>query len=92
MNLLRTRQKHVLKYSSKTVCSKKPMKPHLPAFDPSIVETEWLEWWRHLSEKDKSVDETSTNEIICLPPPNVTGNLHIGHALTVAIQDSYARW
>ena len=30
--------------------------------------------------------------VICLPPPNVTGYLHIGHALTVAIQDSLVRW
>lgn len=29
--------------------------------------------------------------VICLPPPNVTGNLHIGHALTTAIQDSIVR-
>lgn len=28
---------------------------------------------------------------ICLPPPNVTGYLHIGHALTVAIEDSIVR-
>ena len=27
-----------------------------------------------------------------LPPPNVTGSLHIGHALTVSIQDALARW
>jgi valyl-tRNA synthetase len=27
-----------------------------------------------------------------LPPPNVTGFLHVGHALTVAIQDSLVRW
>ena len=27
-----------------------------------------------------------------LPPPNVTGTLHIGHALTVAVQDTIARW
>lgn len=27
-----------------------------------------------------------------LPPPNVTGKLHIGHALTVAIQDTLVRW
>ncbi|XP_039582570.1 valine--tRNA ligase-like [Passer montanus] len=29
---------------------------------------------------------------MCLPPPNVTGTLHLGHALTVAIQDTLARW
>ena len=27
-----------------------------------------------------------------LPPPNVTGTLHIGHALTCSIQDTIARW
>jgi valyl-tRNA synthetase len=26
------------------------------------------------------------------PPPNVTGNLHLGHAITAAIQDAIVRW
>ncbi|XP_069122115.1 valine--tRNA ligase-like [Argopecten irradians] len=30
--------------------------------------------------------------VMCLPPPNVTGTLHLGHALTCAIQDAIARW
>jgi valyl-tRNA synthetase len=30
--------------------------------------------------------------VIPAPPPNVTGSLHIGHALTVAIQDALIRW
>jgi valyl-tRNA synthetase len=29
---------------------------------------------------------------MAFPPPNVTGNLHIGHALTIAIQDGLIRW
>lgn len=29
---------------------------------------------------------------MCIPPPNVTGSLHVGHALTVAIQDTLVRW
>lgn len=29
---------------------------------------------------------------MAFPPPNVTGNLHIGHALTIAIQDALVRW
>lgn len=39
-------------------------------------------------------DNQSKNEkkfTICLPPPNVTGYLHIGHALTIAVEDSIAR-
>ena len=30
--------------------------------------------------------------MICLPPPNVTGNLHLGHALTNAVEDAITRW
>ena len=30
--------------------------------------------------------------MIILPPPNVTGSLHLGHALTISIQDSLVRW
>ncbi|KAI5332289.1 hypothetical protein L3X38_022418 [Prunus dulcis] len=30
--------------------------------------------------------------VIVLPPPNVTGTLHIGHALTAAIEDTIIRW
>lgn len=30
--------------------------------------------------------------MMCIPPPNVTGSLHLGHALTNAIQDSLTRW
>ena len=29
---------------------------------------------------------------IVIPPPNVTGTLHLGHALTTAIEDSLVRW
>lgn len=38
-------------------------------------------------------DNTSNKPkfVICLPPPNVTGYLHIGHALTIAVEDSIAR-
>jgi valyl-tRNA synthetase len=65
---------------------------------PTEVEAAWYEWWeenglfnpesRHLGARD-SQRRTFT---MVLPPPNVTGALHIGHALTVAIQDVLARW
>ncbi|XP_012268548.2 valine--tRNA ligase-like isoform X2 [Athalia rosae] len=53
------------------------------------------EKWSNIWKKDKySSPKTSTNHhfSILLPPPNVTGILHLGHSLTVAIQDSLARW
>lgn len=38
--------------------------------------------------------ENKSNELfrMVLPPPNVTGNLHIGHALTVTMEDSVCRY
>ncbi|XP_029022067.1 valine--tRNA ligase, mitochondrial isoform X3 [Betta splendens] len=36
-----------------------------------------------------SVDQTFC---MCIPPPNVTGTLHLGHALTVAVEDALVRW
>ena len=48
----------------------------------------WLEggWFEAESESDKPPFS------IMIPPPNVTGSLHIGHALTVTIQDVLVRW
>jgi valyl-tRNA synthetase len=47
-----------------------------------------------LSSKFFQPDPNSNNPnkfVICLPPPNVTGYLHIGHALTVSVEDSLTR-
>jgi len=30
--------------------------------------------------------------VLCLPPPNVTGQLHLGHAVGAAIEDALVRW
>ena len=42
----------------------------------------------------KSVSEPNPKGVfmLCIPPPNVTGSLHLGHALTNAIQDAIIRW
>ncbi|KAJ2355665.1 hypothetical protein H4S01_006846, partial [Coemansia sp. RSA 2610] len=59
-------------------------------YDPKIVERDWYEWWqqRGLFKPTPSGDKFT----MLLPPPNVTGALHIGHALTLSIQDAIARW
>ena len=64
-------------------------------FDPDQVERDWYQWWkeneyfRNAKPGNKTGKETFS---MILPPPNVTGTLHLGHALTVAIQDSLCRW
>ncbi|KAJ1660626.1 hypothetical protein IWQ61_000453 [Dispira simplex] len=71
----------------------RPHKPFLKSYDASKVETEWYSWWqaRHLFNP-QTTNATSPPFTMLAPPPNITGSLHIGHALTVSIQDSIARW
>ena len=43
-------------------------------------------WWEEAGFFKPSMESKAENFTIVLPPPNVTGSLHLGHALTVAIQ------
>lgn len=61
-------------------------------YDPSEVEARWIRFWIengffHASEASPTVPYSIT-----LPPPNVTGSLHIGHALGSTMQDILIRW
>ncbi|KAJ2915046.1 hypothetical protein MD484_g5379, partial [Candolleomyces efflorescens] len=71
-------------------------KPMAAGYNPLVVEASWYDWWLaegffkpKLGPDGKPPTETF---VIPAPPPNVTGSLHIGHALTVAIQDTLIRW
>ena len=66
--------------------------PMLNSYAPKHVEAAWDEWWAE--QGFYRGDENSSKErfVMMLPPPNVTGTLHIGHALTCSIQDTIARW
>nr|XP_033328295.1 valine--tRNA ligase isoform X2 [Megalopta genalis]XP_033328296.1 valine--tRNA ligase isoform X2 [Megalopta genalis]XP_033328297.1 valine--tRNA ligase isoform X2 [Megalopta genalis] len=60
-------------------------------FNPKIFKHDWYNTW----EKNQyfTVKSTEDNAFrMLLPPPNITGTLHLGHALTVTIQDILARW
>ncbi|KAL7136621.1 hypothetical protein ABFS83_10G042000 [Erythranthe nasuta] len=59
---------------------------------PSAVEKSWYEWWEKSKFFEADPDSSKPPFVIVLPPPNVTGPLHIGHALTAAIQDTIIRW
>ncbi|EPS67721.1 hypothetical protein M569_07052, partial [Genlisea aurea] len=62
------------------------------AYSPSAVEKSWYEWWEKSNFFVADADSSKPPFVIVLPPPNVTGALHIGHALTAAIQDTIIRW
>ncbi|KAI0086782.1 tRNA synthetases class I-domain-containing protein [Irpex rosettiformis] len=66
-------------------------------YNPIAVESAWYDWWE--AQGFFRPQFTPSGDIkpeglfvIPSPPPNVTGSLHIGHALTVAIQDTLTRW
>jgi len=71
------------------------------AYYPQYVEAAWQDWWEatgifttsKCSQSDPRSAETSDTQkrkySIVLPPPNVTGNLHIGHALTASVKTRF---
>ncbi|KAJ0253243.1 hypothetical protein HA466_0109600 [Hirschfeldia incana] len=61
-------------------------------YNPSAVETSWYEWWERSEFFKADAKSTKPKFVIFLPPPNITGVLHIGHALTCAVQDTLIRW
>lgn len=71
--------------------------PHFKAYDPIAVESAWYSWWEKEGffkpefKSDGSVKDAGSF-VIVHPPPNVTGALHMGHALTDSLQDLMVRW
>eukprot|EP00668_Euglena_longa_P029415 GGOE01036763.1.p1 GENE.GGOE01036763.1~~GGOE01036763.1.p1 ORF type:complete len:1140 (-),score=413.15 GGOE01036763.1:106-3372(-) len=62
-------------------------------YDPEAVEMAWYAWWEASGcFKPRDTDTTSEKFVMVIPPPNVTGSLHIGHALTCSIEDLLTRW
>ncbi|HTB85344.1 MAG TPA: valine--tRNA ligase [Candidatus Sulfotelmatobacter sp.] len=61
------------------------------AYEPQTVEDKWYQFW--LDEKCFVADATSSKPAysIVIPPPNVTGMLHMGHVLNNTIQDILSR-
>uniref|UniRef100_A0A8C4DJQ8 valine--tRNA ligase n=1 Tax=Dicentrarchus labrax TaxID=13489 RepID=A0A8C4DJQ8_DICLA len=67
------------------------------SYSPQYVEAAWYQWWEKQGffkpEYGVRIDQNPRGIfMMCIPPPNVTGSLHLGHALTNAIQDSLTRW
>ncbi len=61
-------------------------------YEPRSVEERWHRFWIEKGYFHPSVDEPGQPYSIVIPPPNVTGSLHIGHALNNTLQDILARW
>jgi valyl-tRNA synthetase len=65
------------------------------AYDPAAIERGLYDWWDEQGLFAPISEEEANGKppfVIIMPPPNVTGVLHVGHALFVALQDIMARW
>ncbi len=63
-----------------------------PKYDPKEVEERWYAVWEREGYFKAEPDGTRPAFSVVMPPPNVTGSLHIGHALNNTLQDLLCRW
>ena len=69
------------------------MKNELPKlYEPRDVENKIYKYWMDNDCFKASVDPKKTPYTIVIPPPNITGQLHMGHALDETLQDILIRW
>lgn len=61
-------------------------------YDPAIVEDKWYAYWKSKGYFAPGEDYSKPYFSIVMPPPNVTGQLHLGHALDNTLQDILTRW
>ncbi|RYH16523.1 hypothetical protein EON65_29940 [archaeon] len=66
-------------------------------YQPKYVEAAWQSWWEHAGYYKPDVQAAlqrgpQEKFVMVIPPPNVTGSLHLGHALTSGIEDTLTRW
>ncbi|RLC72338.1 MAG: valine--tRNA ligase [Chloroflexi bacterium] len=61
-------------------------------YDPKATEGKWYEFWLRKGYFTPQIDPRKKPFVIIMPPPNVTGELHVGHALTCTLEDILTRW
>lgn len=79
---------------------KKDVAGEMPeSYSPKYVEAAWYQWWQKMGFFKPEYGRKNVYEknpkgmfMMCLPPPNVTGKLHLGHALTNTVEDVLTRW
>jgi valyl-tRNA synthetase len=62
-----------------------------PLYKPEGIEERWQRTWEDKGHYAAEPDPDRESYVICIPPPNVTGELHMGHALNASIQDLLIR-
>ena len=62
------------------------------AYEPQSVEKRIYDFWSDGGYFTPKIDRDKTPFTVIMPPPNVTGELHMGHALFLALEDLMVRW
>ena len=63
------------------------------SFDPKTIESKWYEFWEGKGYYTAGLDQSKQdNFCILLPPPNVTGTLHMGHGFNQTLMDALTRY
>ncbi|CAI4224013.1 unnamed protein product [Auanema sp. JU1783] len=95
------KKKEILEYVSDIALGeKKDVSGEMPsAYSPKYVEAAWYEWWEkqgffkpEYGGRDLKKPNPKGNFTLCIPPPNVTGSLHVGHALATSVEDCMSRF
>src|SRR4051794_6883914 len=63
-----------------------------PLYKPHGVEERWERTWEEEGHFRADPSSDKPSYVIAIPPPNVTGALHMGHALNGSVQDTLIRW
>ena len=62
------------------------------AYDFKSTEQRLYTWWEKSGYFKPKIDKRKKPFVISIPPPNVTGELHLGHAMFVAVEDLMIRY
>jgi valyl-tRNA synthetase len=62
------------------------------AYEPGKIEEKWYDFWLKQGYFTPEMDPDRKPFVIIMPPTNVTGELHLGHALTATLEDIMVRW
>ncbi|EGR34740.1 valyl-tRNA synthetase, putative [Ichthyophthirius multifiliis] len=77
------------------IAQKRKYEDMLKAYEPKTVEQNWMKYWENQkffhANPQNVLNSSKKAYAMVIPPPNVTGYLHIGHGLTSAVEDSIIR-
>lgn len=80
---------------AEAIQAKKNYEAMLREYEPKSVESNWMKYWEQNkyfhANPANVINGTKKPYVMVIPPPNVTGYLHIGHGLTTAVEDSIVR-